>query len=81
MQTGFELLLLIIDPHQQNICNIFFQLVSLKITYLALQPTQSDDLLSKVQATHPFQFCCVHKIVKKEGFHMHLKSHGSEQVF
>ena len=33
-QLGFELLSLIIDPHQQNICNTSFQLVSLKITYL-----------------------------------------------
>ena len=35
-QAVFELLLLlIIDPHQQNVCNISVQLVFLKIAYLA----------------------------------------------
>ena len=38
--------------------------------YLAQQPTQSTDFLSKAQATHPFKFCCAYKIVKKERFHM-----------
>ena len=41
----------------------------------------SADLLSKAQAIHPFKFCCLYKIVKKEDFHMHLKSYGSQQVF
>ena len=46
-------------------------------TYLAYQPIQSADLLSKAQTTHPFKFCCANRIVKKEGFHMRLKNHGS----
>ena len=62
-------------------CNISVQLVSLKITYLAQQPTQSADLLSKAQATYPFKFCCAYKIVKKGGFHMRLRSNGSQPVF
>ena len=57
--------------------NISVQLVSLKITYLAYQPTQSADMFSKARAAHPFKFCCADKIIKKEGFHMRIKNHGS----
>ena len=63
-----------VEWNSATTCIISVQLVSLKIRYLAYKPTQSVDLLSKTQVTHPFKFCCAY-IVKKEGFHMRLKSH------
>ena len=63
-----------VEWNSATACNISVQLVSLKIRYLAEQPTQSADMLSKAQAIHPFKFWRAY-IVKNESFHMHLKSH------
>ena len=30
-------------------------------------------------AAYPFKCCCGYKIVKKEGFHMRSRNHGSQQ--
>ena len=62
-----------VEWNSATTCNISVQLLSLKVSYLAQQPTQSADFLSNAQATHPFKFCCAY-IVKKEGFHMRLKT-------